>query len=137
MLSVLWEKTIPVGFPNPPGPPRPNRYPNFGGISMKTQLAISTFALIVGLSGTTPVAAGSFNDRGLDWTMDSPMPNAAYASKPQMLPPDGSFASSWGSGKTPTQYEGSSPSPVRLTTSKQCSLNPRFGFNDSNNFPTC
>lgn len=104
---------------------------------MKTQLAVSTLALIIGLSGMTPVVAESFNDRGLDWTMDSPMLNAAYAGKPQTLPPDGSFASSWGSGKTLTQYEGSSPSPARLTASQHCSLNPRFGFNDTNNFPTC
>ena len=104
---------------------------------MKTQLAASTFALIAGLSGMTSAVAESFNDRSSDWTRDSPMPNAAYASKPQALPPDGSFASSWGSGKTPTQYEGPSPSPARLTTGNNCSLTPRLGFNDSNNCPIC
>ena len=104
---------------------------------MKTQLAASTFALIAGLSGMTSAVAESFNDRGSDWTRDSPMPNAVYASKPQTPLPDGSFASSWGSGKTPTQYEGPSPSPPRLTTGENCSLSPRFGFNDVTIFPTC
>ena len=52
---------------------------------MKTQLAASTFALIAGLSGMTSAVAESFNDRGSDWTKDSPMPNAAYARKPQKL----------------------------------------------------
>lgn len=104
---------------------------------MKTQLAVSTFALIVSLSGMTSAVAESFNDRSSDWTTGSPMPNAAYASKPQALPADGSFASSWGGGRTPTQYQGPSPSPLRLTTGDNCPLSPRFGFSDTTSFPTC
>ena len=137
MLNVMCGKAIPVGFSNPPGLSGPHHYLNLGEISMKTPLAVSALALIVGLSGMTSAVAESFNDRGLDWTKDSPMPNAVYTSKPQTLPPDGSFASSWGSGKTPTQYEGPSLSPPRLTTGENCPLTPRFGFNDSNNFPIC
>ena len=137
MLNVMCGKALPVGFSNPPGLSGPRHYSNLGEISMKTPLAVSTFALIIGLSGMTSAVAESFNDRGSDWTRDSPMPNAAYASKPQTPLPDGSFASSWGSGKTPTQYEGPSPSPPRLTTGENCSLSPRFGFNDVTIFPTC
>ena len=104
---------------------------------MKAQLVASACALIVSAYGITPAAAESFNDRGLDWTMASPMPTAAHASNPLTLPPDGSFASSWGSGKTPSQSEGPSSSSARLTTGRSCDPTPRFGFNDTTTFPTC
>ncbi|MCB1793659.1 MAG: hypothetical protein KDJ70_04370 [Candidatus Competibacteraceae bacterium] len=104
---------------------------------MKTQLAVSTFILIVGFSGMTSAVAESFNDRGLDWTRDGPMPNAAYTSKPQAPPPAGSFASSWGGGKTATQYEGHSSFPARLTTGDSCSLTPGVGFNNATHFSIC
>lgn len=103
---------------------------------MKTQLMTSTCALIVGLYGLTPAVA-SFENRGADWTVNRSMPTAA---NPRQSPPpaaDGSFASSWGSGKTPTQYEGSSSSLVGLATGQSCDLMPKVGFNDDNNFQTC
>lgn len=104
---------------------------------MKIQIVASTCALIIGACGITPAVADSFNDRGLDWTMDSPMPTAAYANKPQALPPDGAFASSWGSGKTPTQYEGPSSSSAGFDMERSCHSTPRVGLNQENNFPTC
>jgi hypothetical protein len=104
---------------------------------MKTQIAASACALIISAYGLTPAVAESFNDRGLDWTMDNPMPTATYASKPLALPPDGSFASSWGGGRTPSQYEGPSSSSARLATGRSCDPTPRFGFNDTTTFPTC
>ena len=106
---------------------------------MKPPIMASTCALIISAYGITPAVAESFNDRGLDWTMDSPMPTTAYASNPQMLPRDGSFASSWGGGKTPTPYEGpsSSSSSARLATGQSCNPTPRVGFSQKNNFATC
>ena len=104
---------------------------------MKTRIAASTFALMIGSYGMTPAVAESFNERGSDWAMTSPMPSTTYSGKPQTLPPDGSFASSWGSGKTPSQYEGPSSSPTRLGTGRSCDLTPRIGFNQDNNFPAC
>ena len=106
---------------------------------MKPLIMASTCALIISAYGITPAVAESFNDRSWDWTMDSPMPTAAYASHPWTLPPDGAFASSWGSGKTPTQYEGpsSSSSSARLATGQSCNPTPRVGFSQKNNFATC
>ena len=104
---------------------------------MKTQIVASTCALIISASGITPAVAESFNDRGWDWTMASPLPTAASASNPRTLPPDGSFASSWGGGKTPSVYEGPSSSSARLATGRSCDPTPRFGFNDTTTFPTC
>lgn len=104
---------------------------------MKPQIAASACALIISAYGLTPAMAESFNDRGLDWTMDNPMPTAAYVSKPQTLPPDGSFANSWGGGRTPSQYEGPSSSSARLTTGRSCDPAPRVGFNGITTFPTC
>jgi hypothetical protein len=104
---------------------------------MKTQIVASTCALIIGVCGMTSAVAESFEDRGPDWTVTGPMPTAAYPSNPQTLAPDGSFASSWGSGRTPTQYEGPSSSSARLARGRSCDLTPRVGFNQNNNFPTC
>lgn len=104
---------------------------------MKTQIVVSTCALIISAYGITPAVAESFNNRGLDWTMASPMPTATYASKPLTLPPDGSFASAWGSGKTPSQYEGPSSSSTRLDAERSCDLTPQVGFNQKNTHLTC
>jgi hypothetical protein len=104
---------------------------------MKPQIIASTCALIISAYGITPAVAESFNDRGLDWTMDSPMPTAARASQLWTPPPAGSFASSWGGGRTPTQYEGAAPSSARLATGQSCELTPSVGFNDTTAFPTC
>lgn len=104
---------------------------------MKAQIVASTCALIIGACGITPAVAESFNDRSMGWKMDSPMSAATYASKPLALPPDGSFASSWGGGKTPTQYEGPAPSSSRLATGRSCEVTPKFGFSDTTSFPTC
>ena len=104
---------------------------------MKTQIVASTCALLISAYGIAPAVAESFDDRGLDWTMDSPMSATTYASKPQGLPPDGSFASSWGSGKTPTQYEGPASTSGHLATQRSCGVTPRVGLNQKNDFPTC
>lgn len=104
---------------------------------MKTQIVASTCALIISAYSMTPAVAEPFTDRGLDWTTASPMPTAAYASNPQTLPPDGSFASSWGGGKTPSQYEGPSSSSTRLDAEQRCDSTSRIGFIQKNNFPTC
>ncbi len=100
---------------------------------MKPQIMASTCALIISAYGATPAVAESFSDRGLEWTMDT----TAHASNPWMLPRDGSFASSWGGGKTPTQYEGPSSSSARLATGPSCDATPRVGFNQTTAFPTC
>ena len=104
---------------------------------MNPQIIASTCALIISAYGITPAVAESFNDRGLDWTMDSPISTAAHASNPWTPPRDGSFASSWGGGKTPTQYEGPSSSSARLATGQSCNPTPRVGFSQKNNFATC
>jgi len=104
---------------------------------MNARILVSTGALLVSAYGITPAVAESFNDRSWDWTMDSPMPTAAHASNPWMPPRDGSFASSWGGGKTPTQYEGPSSSSARLATWQSCDPTPRVGFSQKNNFATC
>ena len=104
---------------------------------MKPLIMASTCALIISAYGITPAVAESFNDRGLDWAMDSPMPTAAHASNPWTPPRDGSFASAWGGGKTPTQYEGPASSSARLATGQSCDATPRVGFSQKNNFATC
>ncbi len=104
---------------------------------MKAQLITATCTLIISAYGIAPVMAESFNERGLDWAVDSPMSTAAYISEPQTLAPDGSFASSWGSGITPSQYKGPSSPSTRLTTGQSCELAPRIGFAQKNHFPTC
>jgi len=107
---------------------------------MKTQIVASTCALIISAYGITPAVAESFNDRGLDWTMSSPMPSAAHASPSRTSSPsDGSFASSWnkGSKRVPAQYGGSPSSPDHFATGRSCEPTPRFGFNQGNAFSTC
>jgi hypothetical protein len=104
---------------------------------MNPQIMASTCALIISVYGATPAVAESFNDRSWDWTMDSPISTAAYASNPQMRPRDGALANSWGGGKTPTQYEGPSSSSGRLATEQSCDPTPRVGFNQTTAFPTC
>ena len=104
---------------------------------MKPQIIASTCALIISAYGITPAVAESFSDRGWDWTMASPLPTAASASNPRTLPPDGSFASSWGGGITPSQYQGPSSSSARLATGQSCNPTPRVGFSQKNNFATC
>jgi hypothetical protein len=104
---------------------------------MKPPIMASTCALIISAYGATPAVAESFNDRSLGWTMDSPMPTTVHASTPWTRPGDSSFASSWGSGKTPTPYEGPSSSSARLATGQSCDLTPHVGFNQTTAFPTC
>jgi hypothetical protein len=160
MLNLIAPKAIPVGFPNPSGPPSPNRYPDFGGISMKTQLAVSTFALIVGLSGITPAVADSSSasahsspshqggaggathgvgDGSGHSNSNNSFQSRAYGSEgkftrswSQEIP-----TRSWNQGVTPSRSEGPQSSSARPTTGESCSQRPRFGFNDANNFPTC
>ena len=104
---------------------------------MKARIVTSTCVLIISAYGAAPAMAESFNDRGLDWTLDSPMLIAAYVSTPPMLPPDGSFASSWGSGITPSQYKGPPSSSADLATGQSCDVTPRVGFAQRNSFPMC
>jgi hypothetical protein len=103
---------------------------------MNAQIVASTCALLIGAYGITPAGAESFNDRGWDWTVDSPMPTAA-ASNPRAVPPDGSVASSQGGGTTPLQSQGPAASSAGLDAGRSCDLPPRVGFKQSNAFPTC
>ncbi len=105
---------------------------------MKTQIVFSTCALIIGLSGAPSAIAESFNDEGLNLAMDSPSSMSITPMQSQALPPAGSFASSWGSGKTPTQYEGRISSETRSGIVARCTLEPpKIGFNQDNHFQTC
>ncbi len=103
---------------------------------MNARILVSTCALLVSAYGITPAAAESFNDRSGDWTQDSPAP-ATAASTPQPLPPDGSFAYSWGGGATPSQYRGPAASSADLAMVQRCEAPPRVGFNQRNPYPTC
>lgn len=106
---------------------------------MKTSIATLSYALIIGLYGITPALAESFNDEGLDWAMASPAPTSGYSATPQTLPPDGSFASSWGSGITPSQAPASSSfsSSKCFATVERSTPPSRVGYNQRNDFPTC
>ena len=104
---------------------------------MNARILVSTCALLVSTYGIAPAVADSFNDRGWDWAQDSSMPTAVTASHPQTLPPDGSFAYSWGGGATPSQYRGPAASSTDLATGQRCEAPPRVGFNQRNVFPTC
>lgn len=104
---------------------------------MKPQIAASTFALTLSLYGMTPALAESFSDQGTDWVTASPTPTTAYQSNPQMQAPTGSFASSWGSGITPSQYMNPTPSSAHTDIGRSCDLAPRVGFNKTSSFPTC
>ena len=104
---------------------------------MNVQIIASTCALIISAGGVTSAMAESFNDRGMEWAMASPMPTVADVSKPQTLPPEGSFASSWGSGITPSLYRGPTSSSAWLDVGRSCDLAPRIGFNQRNTFPMC
>jgi hypothetical protein len=104
---------------------------------MNARILVSTGALLVSAYGITPAVAESFNDRSGDWTQDSPMPATASTSHPQTLPPDGSFAYSWGGGATPSQYRGPAASSADRATGQRCEAPPRVGFNQRNVYPTC
>jgi hypothetical protein len=103
---------------------------------MKLLIIVSTSALMLGAAGLTPAVAEPFNDQGPNWTTVSPTLTQTSRVSSPTLPPDGSFASSWGSGRTPTFYEGSS-SAVRSDRPLSCTLTSRIGFNERNIFPTC
>jgi hypothetical protein len=105
---------------------------------MNARIVTSTCALLIGAYGITPAGAESFNDRGWDWTIDSPMPTAAYTSNLRTLPADGAFAYSWGGGITPSHYRGPAASSARLDLGQSCEAPPpRVGFNEKTTFPTC
>ena len=103
---------------------------------MKTQLAVFTFALIIGLSGITPTVAGSpstsTHSSGSTHSSSQSAPygrgNEFTRSWSEQLP-----ITPWNQERTPSQ----SKFPARTTTGESCSLSPRFGFNDDNNFPIC
>lgn len=103
---------------------------------MNLKITVAVSLMTLGLSSLTPALAEPFTDQGTEWTMASPAPNSMI--RPQALPitPDGAFASSWGSGKTPTQADSAYPySPMTATVS--CNLTARAGFNTKNDFPAC
>jgi hypothetical protein len=106
---------------------------------MKTQLAISTFALIVGLSGMTPVVAGSSSASSHSAASTPSSQSAPYGRGNEFTRSwsDEAPTRSWNQGITPSQSKDFQSSPARPTTGKNCSLSPRFGFNDVTNFPTC
>ena len=105
---------------------------------MNARILVSTCALLVSAYGITPAVAESFNDRGGDWTQDSPAPTTATASHPQTLPPAGSFASAWNKGSEVIPSSGNPASPAAdLATGQRCEAPPRVGFNQRNAFPTC
>jgi len=140
MLNVMCGKALPVGFSNPPGLSGPHHYSNLGEISMKTPLAVSTFALIVGLSGMTPaIADSSSTGAHSSASTHSSSQSAPYGRGNEFTRSwsDEAPTRSWNQGITPSQSKDFQSSPVRPTTGKNCSLNPRFGFSDVTNFPTC
>ena len=140
MLNAMCGKALPVGFSNPPGLSGPHHYSNLGGISMKAPLAVSTFALIVGLSGITPAIA----DSSSTGAHSSASTHASSQSAPYGR--GNEFTRSWDEQRTirpwnqeiiPSQSKDFQSSPARSTTGKNCSLNPRFGFSDATNSATC
>ena len=104
---------------------------------MNARIVASTCALLVSAYGIAPAVAESFNDRGEDWLTASPALATVARTPQQPLPPDGSFAYSWGGGATPSQYRGPAASSARLATGQSCDPTPRFGFNQKNYFATC
>lgn len=103
---------------------------------MKIQTVASTCALLISVSSITPAVAESFNNRGEDWVTASPV-STDPAHAPLPLPADGSFAYSWGSGITPSQYQGSSSSSAYSASDQSCYQTSRIGFNQRNAFPMC
>ena len=102
---------------------------------MKAPLAASTFALIVSLSGMTPAVANSSS--------------TGTHSSSQLAPYEqgDEFTRSWDEQRmnrswdrrqtTPSLSEDSRSFSDRSSTDKSCSLEPRFGFNDTSTFPAC
>lgn len=103
---------------------------------MNCKLIATASLITVSLYGLTPALAEPFTDQGTEWTTASQPPNPMI--RPQALPitPDGAFASSWGSGKTPTQADSAYPYS-RMTATVSCHLTARAGFNTKNAFPAC
>ena len=139
MLNVMCGKALPVGFSNPPGLSGPHHYLNLGEITMKTPLAVSALALIVGLSGMTLVVAGSSSASSHSAASTPSSQSAPYGRGNEFTRSwsDEAPTRSWNQGITPSQSKDFQSSPARPTTGKNCSLSPRFGFNDVTNFPTC
>jgi len=124
-------------------------------VPMNARILVSTGALLVSAYGITPAAAESFNDRGWDWTMASPMPAAAPINDPQTLassrddrktslPGEGS-STAWNiwtplleKGKTTSsQDRAHAASSADRATGQRCESPPRVGFNQRNIFPAC
>ena len=122
---------------------------------MNARIVVSTCALLVSAYGITPAMAESFNDRGEDWTMASPMPATAPINNPQTLAgsrdggkpssPEAGSSTNWNiwtplleQGKTTSsQDRAPAASAVGLPTGQRCEAPPRFGFNQRNAYPTC
>ena len=139
MLNVICGKALPVGFSNPPGLSGPHHYLNLGEISMKTPLAVSACALIVGLSGMTPAMAGASSASSQSAAGNHSSSSAPYGRGNEFTRSwDGQRTiRPWNQETTPSQSKDFQSSPARPTTGENCSLTPRLGFNDSNNFPIC
>lgn len=106
---------------------------------MKPQLVISAFALIVGFSGMTSAMADSSSGSTHSASTHSSSQSAPYGRGNEFTNSwsDQVPSRSWNQGITPSQSKDSQSSPAHPTTSQNCPLSPRFGFNDVNNFPAC
>lgn len=106
---------------------------------MKTQFAISAFALIVGLSSMTPVVAGSSGASSHSAAGNHSSSSAPYGRGNEFTRSwdEQRTIRPWNQETTPSQSKDFQSSPARPTTGENCSLSPRFGFNDAIHFPTC
>ena len=103
---------------------------------MNVKIVASAFIVTVGLYGPALAIAEPFSERGTDWITASPPPDPAVRPQSLRVAPDGSFASSWGNGRTPTQAEGSYPSNS-MSRKTSCDIAPRVAFSERNDFPSC
>jgi len=103
---------------------------------MKTQLAVSAVALIVGLSSISPVVAGPSSNGSHYSSHQGSTSIRSYGS-------EGEFTRAWNEGRTLNEVSTSSRSDRSLSSSARsvsdtrCPLAPRSGFNDSTHFPIC
>ncbi|NMQ20786.1 hypothetical protein E4P82_17250 [Candidatus Competibacter phosphatis] len=96
---------------------------------MKTFIAITSFALTIGLSG---VAHAGFNDQGP--TIDTTPARAAWQD-PSQVPVVHGFNQQSHHAVAVTPSSRSGGDSMALGTN--CELNPRFGFQNSNSGVSC
>lgn len=112
---------------------------------MKIRLVVSTFALVLGLSGMTPAvaassgtgasssssgASGSHGRSDGSGTFNRALQRRTHGSEEN-------FDSSWNERVTSRQSKGDHPSFSDSLKDEHCSPRPRFGFNDTNQFSSC